>query len=36
MNRVLKGFIAGLALTGALMIPACKHKPPKPPTTVPS
>ena len=35
MNRVVKGFITGAALLSALMIPACKHKPPKPPTTVP-
>ena len=34
MSKVVKGFIAGVALLGAIAIPACRPKP-KPPVVVP-
>lgn len=35
MNRVVKGFAAGIAVLAALAIPACKHKNPLPPKVAP-
>src|SRR4051812_39560262 len=36
MTKVLKAFICGLALTGAVLVPACKSKKTPPPVVAPT